>query len=137
MIRYRCLSEHDKMIEYAKSWIRKNASPSSDFLIYYDHTPYKNHFRPPVIGSSIPDVYAISIDKKFEILCEAETGAGLESLHTEKQIIDFLRYCNYRNSIFILITNWNLVARGYSIIKSIKEEYDFNRSKFSVIYYCE
>lgn len=111
--------EHYNMIDSIKQWIINNFDNSENFSIYTDSP---NSIQPIRLDGFIPDVYATSFSKDKQIIIgEAKTARDLDSKHSEKQILSFLKHCsNNKNSLFILAVPWDLVRYARSILNDLK-----------------
>lgn len=115
---------HRKLLLALAEWTRRYCeSLGGNYSVCIDHLADDRIPKPPLIVSSVPDVYAKSLASSNFIIGEAETATGLLGKHTDKQISDFIHYCsNYDEALFVLAVPWDMALRAKSIIKQTKIE---------------
>jgi hypothetical protein len=114
---------HKFFVKTIKEWILSFCSEEMIILCDSENS-FLSKDIPPKIDSYIPDVFAFGrISKKF-IIGEAKTSQiDLESEHTERQIIAYLKYClKKKDSIFVLVVPLYLVNCGKSLLSYLKVE---------------
>lgn len=112
---------HSLLVKSLYIWIRERCDNSGYcYSVSVDHI---GNEKPPVIISSVPDVYAITLDKKKVVIGEAETEKGLLDKHTENQIKDLIIGCSdYDDALLVIAVPWYMVARAKTIMKQLKKE---------------
>jgi hypothetical protein len=94
------LKLHSKLVVLIVDWLSTQLDLSDAFLFVDD--PALEAERPPIIGSSVPDVYVKSLRTNQEFIGEAKTLADLSTDRSHKQIKDYLRYASRRTNTQIV-----------------------------------
>lgn len=112
---------HKFFVKTIKEWILSFCSEEMIILCDSENSFFSKN-SPPKIDSYIPDVFAFGRISKKTIIGEAKTSQiDLESEHTERQIIAFLKYClKKKDSIFVLVVPLYLVNCSKSLLSSLK-----------------
>ena len=109
---------HKNLVYQLTQWITKTFYQEANFFIWSD-SPGTDHSKLPIrIAGFIPDVYAKSLNKKpYHIIGEAKSYDDLDTIHSEKQLLAFLRYCyNNEASLFLLAVPWDQVRYARSLL---------------------
>jgi hypothetical protein len=126
---------HNSIVYQLHKWVIDYcALQGCCFSVYADHQGFVKTFQPPQIFQSIPDVMAISIDGSRIVIAEAETEKSLLTAHTERQIVEFLKYCSqYEHSIFIFAIPWVAKVRAIELLQSLKSARGHTHIKTQVV----
>ena len=113
---------HKTLVIIIESWVKIN-SPE-EMIVYIDSEKSSSGNIPPRIDVFIPDVFAKGRNSERLIIGEAKSSQrDLESEHSEKQLIAYLRHCkNKLNSVVILAVPFNIYNCAKSLLEAIKTE---------------
>jgi len=123
---------HKSLVKIIERWIRSYSS--EEMTVYVDSEDSLGNI-PPKIDIFIPDIFAKEIYNKYVIIGEAKSSQrDLESDHSEKQIVAYLKYCkNKPNSIVVLAVPFNILNCARSLVKAIKRQNQLNLVKTEVL----
>jgi hypothetical protein len=85
----------------------------------FDLVGFGGEKRPPIFGSSRPDLYGKRPSDGFEIIGEAKTKGDLENVHTERQVADYSEYVQNTRAVLAFIVPWPLTRACRALIKSV------------------
>lgn len=126
---------HDCLLMMAYRWVKDYCvARGGNFSVFVDHLGPYSSFKPPIMGDSVPDVFALSIDSRAIVVVEVETSISLLTYHTEKQLLDFLGYCErYSDSLFVLSVPWPIAIRARQLLISYASEKAISLTKTRVL----
>jgi len=124
---------HKSLVKIIERWI--NSYSSEEMVVYADAEDSYSGNIPPKIDTFIPDIFAKGINNKYVIIGEAKSSQrDLESEHSEKQFIAYLRYCkNKPDSIVVLAVPFNILNCARSLVVAIKRQNKLTLVKTEVL----
>ena len=124
---------HKSLVKIIGRWI--NSYSSEEMIVYTDAEDSFSGNIPPKIDTFIPDIFAKEMNSKYVIIGEAKSSQrDLESEHSEKQLIAYLRYCkNKPNSIVVLAVPFNIVNCARSLVQAMKKQNQLTLVKTEVL----
>ena len=89
--------------------------------------------RPPVFGSSRPDLYGKRPSDGFEIIGAAKTKNDLENLHTERQVADYSEYVERSHAVLAFIVPWPLTRACKALILGVNPSFGLLEKKLVIV----
>jgi hypothetical protein len=114
---------HKNLVKSMKSWIEENYRNEDLAITWIDNYQEEGHQKVKRIENFIPDIFAVCLSNKREIIGEAKTAFDIESKHSEEQLLAFLRYCEInKRAMLILIVPWDFKRYAKAFIELLKKE---------------
>ncbi len=112
---------HINLVNDLVFWISENHLNGDHHLVLADRPQTMGSQKPPRIDGYCPDAFARNTKSYELILGEAKTSWDLESLHTERQIGSFLKFCSISNSsLFVFAVPWHMARFGKNLLRQIQ-----------------
>jgi len=113
------LSEHDVMVRQLFAQCIDKVGDENIVSYTFDHVGLGAQKRPPMIGSSRPDLYGIRLYDGFIVLGEAKTANDLETERSHTQIKNYLEFIEFRESVLFYVVPMSRQNKCRSIMRSI------------------
>lgn len=113
---------HKTLVTIIERWMKTNSL--EEMIVYVDSEKSFSGNMPPRIDTFIPDVFAKGRNSERMIIGEAKSSQrDLESEHSEKQLIAYLRHCkNKLNSVVVLAVPFDIYNCAKSLLEAIKKQ---------------
>lgn len=116
-------SGHIILVQAILAWIDAKTDLSKDMAILVSSPNTRAQGHPPIIGGSIPDVFACSNDHPLVLIGEAKTASDIETRQSRKQFTDYLEFLKTKQSgVLVIAVPWYCVNQTRSLIKSIQRK---------------
>jgi hypothetical protein len=126
-------SMHVSLVEAAVAEIKRRHRDLYSLTMYVD-LPSAGRDRPRMIGSHVPDIFAIDTPETCRIIGEAKTATDCETPHSRMQFIAFLFHLSlFPNGLFYLAVPWFYRIRAQSLIASAAQAAGASAVKMKVI----
>jgi hypothetical protein len=127
-------STHIILVQAILNWIYSETIfyESMAILVSNPNTQINEH--PPIIGRSIPDVFASSNTIEYFLIGEAKTSGDIETNQTRKQFADYLEFLSAKkDGLLVIAVPWYCTIQTRSLIKSIQRRTATVNVKFRVL----
>lgn len=115
---------HYRLVERLILWASVNYPDwkGNPVITSADHVQTHEGRRPPKIGDAIPDLYITSVPIQFCLIGEAKTTYDLETVHSQNQLSQFLRYLRHQDDPWlVLATPWNLINTARNLMRVLAQ----------------
>lgn len=112
---------HIRLVGELKSYVFTKYGSAGQLIIYTDNPDPNIKAKTPIIGGTIPDLYARCFCPEVIIIGEAKTVRDVESRHSIAQYEQYLRYCSHSLNIeLIFAVPWTALVTLKNKIRVIK-----------------
>jgi hypothetical protein len=106
-----------------------------EFFVYADGETLSGG-TPRAIGSSIPDVFAISESREIVFIGEAKSATDIERDHTNRQLVDYVKYLkNIKYGELVFAVPWYMIGAIDSMIRKTLRDADAADLPYTIIRY--
>ena len=115
-------------------YVRAFEQQSDRLLVLHDLPGPIGCDKPPKIGESRPDLYAANAPTTMVIIGEAKTASDLETTHSRKRLLSYLRYLAlYPGSTLLVGVPWTMRTRAAHLLLELQMEAGSPETKLVVI----
>lgn len=125
---------HGKLVSEITRWISEQTTYASEMVIYVDHINAAANSRPPVVGSSVPDLFGSSVTIGKALIGEAKTKNDIENKHCRRQLCDYLVFLNeWNHGHLVIAVPWQCTNQMRSLIRFLQKKTATQNVKVTIL----
>lgn len=126
--------QHSRLVTETIAFIRTEFGDRYAVTILDDLQSAIGAEKPPRIDGFVPDVYAQDAPVTFAVIGEAKTAADLETDHTKRQLIAYLRHLELQPlGVLVLSVPWQARATASRLVKRCRKIVGSRTSKCVIV----